>query len=323
MEHKVLHYSVLPQEVLELLRPAAEAEASLMIDSTIGEGGHSELFLKNFPGLQLIGLDRDNEILERTKQRLAPFGNRVTIFNTWFDDFFTKPEMYESVGHPTCILFDLGISIFHYEASGRGFSFNKDEPLDMRLHKEEGITAEFVVNTYGKDQLADVIYQFGEERYSRRISAAICKRRGTKAVQTSADLADIIKGSVPRDYRYGRIHPATRTFQALRIEVNGELNRIEQTLDRAIELLKPGGRIAVISFHSLEDRIVKQTFKRLAKGCICPPEAPRCVCDGVAAVKLLHKKPFRASEEEIKINPASRSAKLRGVEKLKIDKSNS
>ncbi|MBL7006911.1 MAG: 16S rRNA (cytosine(1402)-N(4))-methyltransferase RsmH [Spirochaetia bacterium] len=316
MENKVLHYSVMPQEVLELLRPAAELKSSLMIDCTLGEGGHSELFLKTFPELQLVGLDRDNEILERTRYRLAPFNNRVTIINTWFDDFFTKPDMYELSGQPTCILFDLGISIFHYEASGRGFSFNKDEPLDMRLNNEEGITAEFVVNTYGKDQLADVIYQYGEERYSRRISAAICKRRGTKAVQTSADLADIIKGAVPRDYRYGRIHPATRTFQALRIEVNGELNRIEQTLDRAIELLKPGGRIAVISFHSLEDRIVKQTFKRLAKGCVCPPEAPRCVCDGVAAVKLLHKKPFRASEEEITVNPASRSAKLRGVEKL-------
>ena len=224
--------------------------------------------------------------------------------------------MYESVGRPTSILFDLGISIFHYEASGRGFSFNRDEPLDMRLNNEEGITAEFIVNTYGKDQLADVIYQYGEERYSRRIAAAICKRRGAKAVKTSADLADIIKGSVPRDYRYGRIHPATRTFQALRIEVNGELDRIEQTLDRAVELLQPGGRIAVISFHSLEDRRVKQTFKRLAKGCICPPEAPMCVCGGVPTVKLLHKKPFRATDEEVKSNPASRSAKLRGVEKL-------
>jgi 16S rRNA (cytosine1402-N4)-methyltransferase len=316
MENKVLHYSVMPQEVMKMLGPAVELENSLLIDCTLGEGGHSELFLKNFPNLQLVGLDRDSEIIKRAKQRLAPFGDRVTIFNTWFDDFFTKSEMYESVGKPTCILLDLGISIFHYEASGRGFSFNKDEPLDMRLNNEEGISAEFVVNTYGKEQLADVIYQYGEERYSRRISAAICKRRGTKAVQTSADLADIIKGAVPRDYRYGRIHPATRTFQALRIEVNGELDRIEQTLDRAIELLRPGGRIAVISFHSLEDRRVKQAFKRLAKGCVCPPEAPRCVCDGVPTVKLLHKKPFRAADEETKINPASRSAKLRVVEKI-------
>ncbi|MCK5155455.1 MAG: 16S rRNA (cytosine(1402)-N(4))-methyltransferase RsmH [Spirochaetales bacterium] len=316
MENKVLHYSVMSQEVMEYLSPAAMMNNSLMIDCTLGEGGHSELFLKNFSDLRLVGLDCDSEIIKRAEQRLVPYRDRVTILNTWFDEFFAEPERYGNVSQPSCILLDLGISMFHYEASGRGFSFNKDEPLDMRLSSEEGITAEFAVNTYGKDQLADVIYQYGEERYSRRISAAICKRRSSKAIQTSADLADIIKGAVPKDYRHGRIHPATRTFQALRIEVNDELGRIERSLDKAVEMLQPGGRIAVISFHSLEDRRVKQTFKKLSKGCICPPEVIRCECGGVPTLKLLHKKPLRPTDSETKNNPASRSAKLRCAEKV-------
>ncbi len=326
MDSDVLHYSVLPREVLGYLGPALKnAESSqiinppLLIDGTLGEGGHSEIFLKEYPQLQVIGLDRDCEILNRAEKRLEPYSSRFTAVNVWFDDFFSEPERYGAAKAPNAVLFDFGISIYHYEASGRGFSFSKDEPLDMRLDHDSSINAEYIVNTYAQDRLADVIYQYGEERYSRRIAAAVAKRRKVKAVSTSADLADIIKGSVPRNYRYGRIHPATRTFQALRIEVNGELDRIDRVLEKAVNSLTPGGRIGIISFHSLEDRRVKQMLKKLAVGCVCPPDAPQCVCGGTPLVKLLTKKPVRPAEEEVLENPASRSARFRCAEKLPAD----
>jgi 16S rRNA (cytosine1402-N4)-methyltransferase len=340
MNSDVLHYSVLPREVLEYLGPAlknAENDQKnnppLLIDGTLGEGGHSEIFLKEFPRLHVIGLDRDREIIKRAEKRLEPYSSRFTAVNVWFDDFFAAPgsdpdpapgsdpdpDRFGAAKAPDAVLFDFGISTYHYALSGRGFSFSKDEPLDMRLDHDCSINAEYIVNTYDQDRLADVIYQYGEERYSRRIAAAIAKRRKMKAVSTSADLADIIKGSVPRNYRYGRIHPATRTFQALRIEVNGELDRIDRVLENAVNSLSPGGRIGIISFHSLEDRRVKQMLRKLAVGCVCPPDAPQCVCGGYPQVKLVTKKPVRPAEDEVLENPASRSARFRCAEKLPAD----
>ncbi|MDY4609837.1 MAG: 16S rRNA (cytosine(1402)-N(4))-methyltransferase RsmH [Sphaerochaetaceae bacterium] len=305
-----VHYSVLQREALELLVPPQSP--SLMIDCTLGEGGHSKLFLERYPQLSVIGLDRDSEIIEKAKTRLAPFGDRFHAVNTWFDEFLAT---YDGK-RPELVLFDLGISVFHYEESGRGFSFRKNEELDMRLDKTAPLTVEDIVNGYQEERLADIIYQFGEERYSRRIAAAICSYSRSKRITQSDELAEIIYKAVPPAYRYGRIHPATRTFQALRIEVNRELDRIEPALRQAIDLVVPGGRIGVISFHSLEDRKVKWLFKGAADGCTCPPGAMRCTCGGKPTVKILTKKPIIPTDEECRINPPSRSAKLRVVEKL-------
>ena len=312
-----IHYSVMLPEVIEML--GETAENGLLFDCTLGEGGHSEALLKRFPSLRIIGVDRDSVIQQKASFRLAPYMTgsepRFSLVNSWFDDFL---DVYSRSGKepPRSILFDFGISTFHFDESGRGFSFSRNEPLDMRLDDHGEITALDVIQTYSRERLADVIFTYGEERYSRRIADAICTAREERSLQTSDDLADVIRGCVPKDYRYGRIHPATRTFQALRIEVNGELARIHRAIETAVELLPEGGRVGAISFHSLEDRIVKQAFRRLSDGCICPPEALRCTCDGRPAVKILTKRPLRPSEEEVTMNPPSRSAKFRVAEKL-------
>ncbi len=309
---EIRHVPVMRQEALAYLGPAAEH--GMLIDCTCGEGGHSEMFLRHFPHMRLIGLDRDEEILKKAGRRLSVFGDRVTLVNTWFDSFMESYE--ESLPKPTAILFDYGISIFHYEESQRGFSFRKDEPLDMRLDRDGALSAADVVNSYPEERLADVIYQYGEERYSRRIASAICRRRKEEWIKNSQELAEIIKYAVPKNYRYGRIHPATRTFQALRIEVNGELDRIERSIEKAVRLLAPGGRIGIITFHSLEDRIVKHTFRNLAKECSCPPDQPQCTCSGKALLQVLTKKPVKPTREEVESNAPSRSAKFRFAQRL-------
>ncbi|MDZ7795094.1 MAG: 16S rRNA (cytosine(1402)-N(4))-methyltransferase RsmH [Spirochaetia bacterium] len=307
-----VHYSVLQQEVLQyLLPPQGEG---LFIDCTLGEGGHSELVLQENPGIKLVGLDADAHILEIARQRLEPFKERVRLYNTWFNTFFRE---YPLGGErPDAILFDLGISIFHYERAGRGFSFQKEEPLDMRLDTTLEISAYDIINTYPEKELARIFFEYGEERYSRMIAAAIVRERAKSSIETSAELAQLIKSSVPAKYRYGRIHPATRSFQALRIMVNGELARLESVLEDALSVIKVGGRIGVISFHSLEDRIVKQFLQKKSQTCTCPPEWPICKCGGQAVVKLIQKKPIQPSDDEVDQNAPSRSAKLRVAEKL-------
>lgn len=294
---EIVHYPVLHEEVLANL-PIKDRD-SLMIDCTTGEGGHTSLFLSRYPDLKVIGLDRDRVIQQKAIKRLRPFGSRFTPVLSSFDDYLESaaPDIADA------ILFDLGISMFHYVESERGFSFRRDEKLDMRLNPEEGISAADIVNGYQEEALADVIYRYGEERYSRRIARAIVARRQEKAIERSAELAEIIAGAVPREYRYGRIHPATRTFQALRIEVNGELSRIEPALRSAIRVLRKGGRIGVITFHSLEDRIVKWFFKDEAA-----KEDPE--------IRIITKKPIVPSEKEEEENAPSRSAKLRVIEKI-------
>ncbi|HKK64668.1 MAG TPA: 16S rRNA (cytosine(1402)-N(4))-methyltransferase RsmH [Clostridia bacterium] len=307
-----VHYSVLQQEVIQYLVPPQEE--GLFIDCTLGEGGHSELVLQENPGIKLVGLDADAHIMEIARQRLEPFKERVRLYNTWFNTFFRE---YPLGGErPDAILFDLGISIFHYERAGRGFSFQKEEPLDMRLDTTLEISANDIINTYPEKELARIFFEYGEERYSRLIAAAIVRERAKSSIETSAELAQLIKSSVPAKYRYGRIHPATRSFQALRIMVNGELARLESVLEDALSVLKVGGRIGVISFHSLEDRIVKQFLQKKSQTCTCPPEWPICKCGGQAVVKLIQKKPIQPSEDEVDKNAPSRSAKLRVAEKL-------
>ena len=293
---EIVHYPVMHREVLGNL-PIPEGD-SLLVDCTTGEGGHTSLFLSSYPSLRVIGIDRDKEIQKKAIERLAPFGDRFRPVNGWFDEVLSALPSESA----DAILFDLGISMFHYVESERGFSFRTEEKLDMRLNPEAGMSAADIVNGYSEENLADVIYRYGEERYSRRIARAIVEKRSEAPIEGSAELAEIIRLAVPRDYRYGRIHPATRTFQALRIEVNKELDRIVPALTEAIRVLRKGGRIAIITFHSLEDRKVKWFFKDEAAA-------------ENARIRILTKKPIIPSEEEEKENPPSRSAKLRVVER--------
>ena len=314
---EIIHTPVLLQETLSYLSPVGEPfeSSAVMIDSTLGEGGHSEAFLTKYNGLRIIGLDADSKIQARAKERLACFGDRMNFRNVWFNDFYA--DYPEDLPRPDIILFDLGISVFHYERSGRGFSFRYDEPLDMRLDPSAGDSVEVLVNTMREGELADVIFQYGEERYSRRIARAIVQARQLSRISSSKVLADIIYSAVPAQYRHGNIHPATKTFQALRIAVNGELDRLPRALNSAFDCLKTGGKMGVITFHSLEDRIVKNTFRDWGKQCTCPPEQPICTCGGKPRAELLTHKPVAPTEEEISENSPSRSAKLRVIRKLR------
>lgn len=308
----IAHTPVLLEETISLLAPRGDGE--LMVDATQGEGGHSEAFLSRFPSLKLIGVDADPAIQAVAKERLAPFGDRVHFYSGWSHSFFA--EYPGSLKRPDTILFDLGISMFHYERSGRGFSFRQDEPLDMRIDTSAGPSAADLVNSLGEQELADLVYKLAEERYSRRIARAIVEARRNSRIESSAALAAIVERAVPGGYRHLRIHPATRTFQALRIAVNGELDRLRELLEAALGVLETGGRMGVITFHSLEDRIVKDFFKTKAKDCTCPPEAPICTCGGRRTVDILTRKAVGPSEEEARTNPPSRSAKLRVALKL-------
>lgn len=307
----VVHTSVMRNEVLEYLEPVSRE--GLLVDATLGEGGHAEMFLQAFPGMRVVGLDADRRILEVAKSRLDRFGDRVRFYNAWFNTFFREYPLGDE--RPDAILFDLGISTFHYERSTGGFSFRRDEKLDMRLSADLETSARDIVNEYPEEELRRIFGEYGEERYSGRIAKAIVTKRRDAAIESTGDLAEVIAGAVPGSYRHGRIHPGTRCFQALRIAVNGELARLDPALRYAFSELRPGGRMAVISFHSLEDRIVKHFFREKAQACTCPPETPICKCGGVPAVDILTKKPLRPTEDEIDSNAASRSAKLRVVEK--------
>ncbi len=314
---EIVHKPVLLKECLHYLSPIGEPyeNRAVMIDSTLGEGGHTYNFLSKYPNLSVIGLDADKYIQTRAKERLSVFGDRIHFFNGWFNDFYDNyPDEYEK---PDLILFDLGISVYHYEKSSRGFSFRYDEQLDMRLNENSEKSAADLVNDLPEDKLADLIYLYGEEKLSRKIAAAIVKARAGGRIESSKALAQIIWDAVPANYRYGQIHPATRTFQALRIAVNSELKRLPGALHAAFNDLKVGGKMGVITFHSLEDRIVKNYFRNLGKKCVCPPEVAICRCGGKECAEILTRKPVCPSEEEIKDNSPSRSAKLRVVRKLK------
>ncbi len=325
-EQVIVHTPVLLNETLEYLGPVKATDEILMIDSTLGEGGHSEAFLQRFAKMNIIGLDADKNIQEKARKRLEIFGDRMRFYNGWFNDFYANYPT--STEKPDRILFDLGISVYHYESSDRGFSFRSEESLDMRLDsgdfsesvyfkgKYTGMSAQELVSTLNEHDLADIIFQYAEERYSRRIARAIVERRQLGAFQTAKDLAECIYHAVPKEYRYGGIHPATKTFQAIRIAVNGELERVDAVLKDAFSVLKVGGRMGVITFHSLEDRIVKKYFQYLGKYCTCPPEQPICNCGGKPKAKIITRKPVGPTKEETKMNSPSRSAKLRVLEKL-------
>ncbi|WP_407428210.1 16S rRNA (cytosine(1402)-N(4))-methyltransferase RsmH [Treponema sp.] len=314
---EIVHTPVLLDECLKYLSPVGEPfeKTAFMIDSTLGEGGHSNAFLSNFPSLHILGLDRDKTIQARARERLSVFGERMDFYNGWFNDFYA--DYPSDKKRPDIILFDLGISVYHYEKSGRGFSFRYDEPLDMRLNFEEGESASDIVNSWREEELANMIYLYSDEKMSRRIAHAIVEVRAGGKIESSKQLADVIWNAVPANYRHGNIHPATRTFQALRIAVNSELHRLPKALHDAFNVLENGGKLGVITFHSLEDRIVKNYFRNLGKQCICPPEYAQCKCGGKSCAELLTRKPVEPSVEEVKTNSPSRSAKLRVVRKLR------
>jgi 16S rRNA (cytosine1402-N4)-methyltransferase len=309
---EAVHSPVLLEETLSYLGPRKEGE--LMVDGTLGEGGHSFAFLSRFPGLRVVGVDADPEILERARERLGGFGSRVCFYPGWSQDFFARYPA--ELKRPDSILLDLGVSLYHYERGGRGFSFKKDEPLDMRLDKSRAPAAGELVARLSERELADLLYANAEERYSRRIARSIVEARKGGVISGSSALAAIVERAAPRAYRYGPAHPATKTFQALRIEVNGELSRLRELLESALRVLAAGGRLGVISFHSLEDRIVKNFFREKNRDCIPPPEAPIGRSEGRRVVNLLVRKGVVPGEEERKKNPPCRSARLRVVEKI-------
>jgi 16S rRNA (cytosine1402-N4)-methyltransferase len=306
----IVHEPVLLAECLELLVPPVDG--GLLVDATLGQGGHAEAFLDRWPRLALIGVDADADVMETARSRLARFGDRVELVSSWFAEFFSS---WSRTRAPDLVLFDLGVSSFHYEMSGRGFSFDRDEPLDMRLSRGLPAAAADLVNGSGAEELADILGRFGEERHARLIAARIVRERSRAPIRTAARLAEVIRGAVPPSYRYGRIHPATRSFQAFRIAVNRELEQLEGGLAAAFRVLAPGGRIGVISFHSLEDRIVKRFFRDRSRDCTCPPEFPVCRCGGRRELALVTPKAVQSGEAERERNPASRSARLRVAEK--------
>ncbi|MFP4362296.1 MAG: 16S rRNA (cytosine(1402)-N(4))-methyltransferase RsmH [Spirochaetia bacterium] len=309
---EIVHYTVMAQKVGVYLAPVRPN--ALIVDATLGEGGHSEMFLQRFPDIQVVGIDTDEKILEKAEKRLSAYKDRVTFYHSWFDEFFENyPSTLEA---PDRVLFDFGVSMFHFKEADRGFSFGGEEKLDMRLNPDSGISAAEIVNTWDKKELEKIFFQYGEEQFSRRIAERICRERNENRITTSKLLAEIVRKAVPKGKSGKHVHPATRVFQALRITVNSELERIESGLSYSFQHLTIGGRIGAISFHSLEDRIVKHYFKWLNKSCICPENTPMCKCEGESAAKILTKKPIYPSDEEIQENPPSRSAKFRCIEKI-------
>jgi 16S rRNA (cytosine1402-N4)-methyltransferase len=309
------HVPVLSGPALEWLTPALSGGGPL-VDCTLGAGGHSEAFLSALPDLVVIGIDRDRDALEAAERRLEPFGSRMRLVQTNFADIeqAARGEGYEQVG---AILYDLGVSSPQLDRAERGFGFRSGFPLDMRMDQEADLKAQDIVNNYSEDRLVDIIFRYGEEKFARRIARAIVLRRAVKPFEEASDLAEVVKTAIPAATRRTGPHPARRTFQALRIETNAELESLERSLTTAVDLLRPGGRVAVISYHSLEDRIAKQMFRTAAEGCTCPKDMPICVCGKSPRVKVLTNRPVRPDEQETARNPRSDSARMRVAEKVR------
>ncbi|HEX8639484.1 MAG TPA: 16S rRNA (cytosine(1402)-N(4))-methyltransferase RsmH [Pyrinomonadaceae bacterium] len=312
-EAENLHQSVLPGETVRLLDPQA---GEIFVDATLGLGGHAEAILTAAENVRLIGIDQDAEAIRFARERLAKFGERVEIFHANFaemKDVLAQAKVEKVNG----ILADLGVSSLQFDSAERGFSFRFDAPLDMRMNADSDAetAAELLANS-SEEEIADLIYRYGEERQSRRIARRIVwKREIGEPVKTTGELAETVEKAIGRKQK-DKIHPATRTFQALRIAVNRELEILEDFIRHGVDVLETGGRLAVITFHSLEDRIIKQTLQKLAGKCFCPPRAPRCACGAEKRIEILTRKPVTASDSETSENPRSRSAKLRVCRKL-------
>jgi 16S rRNA (cytosine1402-N4)-methyltransferase len=305
------HVPVLLQEVIKYLDPRSGKN---FIDATLGFGGHAEKILEVI-GLDgvLIGIDQDNDALEYARKRLEPHQGH---FKPYLGNYTEISEAAQGVAITGGILADIGVSSYQLDKAERGFSFKEEGPLDMRMSKRNPLTAAEIVNEWEQDEITRLIREYGEERFASRIAKKIVEARTSKYIESTKDLAEIVRNATPRKFWPDRVDPATKTFQALRIVVNDELGVLREFLPKATELLEPGARLAVITFHSLEDRIVKEFMRQRAYPCTCPPEFPKCVCGKSADVILVTKKPITANEEEIAVNPRSRSAKLRVIEKI-------
>ena len=306
------HYSVLLDECIEGLNIKPDG---IYVDGTAGGGGHSLEIAKHLTTGRLIAIDQDEDAIAAVGERLKDYSDRVTIVRNNFSNLKEVCEAL-SIDKIDGFLIDAGVSSFQLDTAERGFSYNADAPLDMRMDKRNSLDARTVVNEYSEQELKRILFEYGEERFSPAIAAAIVREREIEPIENTARLAEIIKKAIPPFAREGGHHPAKRSFQAIRIEVNRELDVIEPAIRAAESLMNKGGRIAVITFHSLEDRIVKQTYASLASGCTCPRDFPVCVCGKKPSVKAVNKKPILPSKKELDENPRSRSAKLRVAEKL-------
>ena len=309
------HVSVLLDECIENL---AIKPDGIYVDGTLGLGGHSYEIASRLTTGRLIGIDRDETAIARAGERLAPFAGKITLVHGNFSD---TASILDDLGIDAVdgMLFDLGVSSPQLDEAERGFSYQQDAPLDMRMNPDRPFSAYDVVNGYDEDELDRVIFTYGEERWARRIAQFIVKEREAKPIETTGELVDIIKKAVPKGARKDGPHPAKRTFQAIRIEVNGELEVLQRAIDDVAARLAVGGRLCIITFHSLEDRIVKEAFRKQENPCICPPQFPVCVCGKKPLGRVITRKPILPSKEELEENPRSRSAKLRVLEGVSQD----
>ena len=307
-----VHRSVLLWECIDALNIKPDG---IYLDGTLGGAGHSSQIAQRLTTGRLIGVDRDTVALEAAKQRLAPWMDRVTLVHSNFSEI---ASILDDLGLDKIdgMLFDLGVSSPQLDDGSRGFSYMADAPLDMRMNREDGLTAYHVVNQWPREELRRILFDYGEERYAPLIAAAIERKRAEKPIETTMELVDIIRGAMPPQALREKQHPAKRSFQAIRIAVNDELGSVDRMLTAAVDRLNPGGRLAVITFHSLEDRIVKSAMNQASKGCTCPPEFPVCVCGNKPKVRVLTRKPIVSGKEELDENPRARSAKLRVAERV-------
>jgi 16S rRNA (cytosine1402-N4)-methyltransferase len=313
MSGEFRHIPVLLDETLTLLAPE---RGGTFVDGTLGGGGHAEAVLARLPQSgKLIGIDRDWEAVRAAEERLTAYGERFTALHGNF--FEMKQLLAEAdVTEVNGILLDLGVSSYQLDTQERGFSYKIDAPLDMRMDQGAPLSAYDVVNGYAPEEIARVLWEYGEERFSRRIADFIARARAERPIETTVELADIVRQAIPAKFRNEPQHPARRTFQAIRIEVNSELRGLDRAVESACDLLQKGGRMCIITFHSLEDRIVKQAFRRFENPCTCPPSAPICICGKQPKAKILTNKPLTCSDREAERNPRSMSAKLRCIQKI-------
>ena len=307
-----VHVPVLLQECIEGLRLRPDG---IYVDGTLGRGGHSAVIAEKLTSGRLIGIDRDQAAIDEAGERLRPWADRVTLVR---DNFRNLGAILDGLGIQKAdgMLFDLGVSSPQLDDPSRGFSYMADAPLDMRMDKQDTLTAYELVNSWEEAELRRIFFEYGEERYSGRIAGAIARRRAERPIETTLELVDVIKSAMPTAALREKQHPAKRCFQAIRIAVNDELGSLRDMLDTALDRLTPGGRLCVISFHSLEDRIVKSAIRARENGCTCPPDFPVCVCGFKKTVESVTRKPITPSERELEENPRSRSAKLRIAQRL-------
>ncbi len=307
------HISVLLEESVDLLKVKPDG---IYADGTLGGGGHSSLICSRLgDGGKLIGIDRDMTAINAASERLSEFGNKVEIVH---NNFANIKQILNQLGLDRIdgAILDLGVSSPQLDTADRGFSYNMNARLDMRMNRDDALSAYEVINGYSESELARIIFDYGEERFARQIARSIVTARMHKMIETTFELTEIIKSSIPAKARFADKHPAKRTFQAIRIEVNNELGILENAIKAFVEVLKPGGVLSIITFHSLEDRIVKQTFQGLAEGCVCPKSFPVCVCGNKPKVKIITRKPIVSGNAELNANMRAHSAKLRAVEKI-------